>query len=81
MQLALIEDVDDMIYKKSNTKKLANMNRFAKDGFEAYHSVNSTTMKADKLPARKSTDCRWSECLYCIDAHAKAAQKSGATEE
>ncbi|WP_018662733.1 carboxymuconolactone decarboxylase family protein [Heyndrickxia acidiproducens] len=86
MQLALIEDSDDEIYKKSNTKKLANMNRLAKDGYQAYSAFGAAALKAGKLSALVKelaavAVAHVTQCPYCIDFHSKAAQKAGATEE
>ncbi|MED4312119.1 carboxymuconolactone decarboxylase family protein [Heyndrickxia coagulans] len=86
MQLALIEDASDTIYKKSNMKKLANMNHLAKDGFAAYNAFGAAAMKAGKLPALVKelaavAVAHITECPYCIDFHSKQAQKAGATEE
>jgi len=86
MQLALIEDASDTIYKKSNMKKLANMNHLAKDGFAAYNAFGAAAMKAGKLPVLVKelaavAVAHITECPYCIDFHSKQAQKAGATEE
>jgi AhpD family alkylhydroperoxidase len=86
MQAALEEEQEDVLYKKSNLKRLGNLNKWAGKGFKAYQQFSASALKDGELPAQLKeliavAVAHITECPYCIDVHSKNAKKAGATKE
>ena len=83
---ALSSEADDGLYKRSNLKKLGQLNKYAPEGFKAYSTFSATAMKAGKLSVKFKeiiavAVAHATQCPYCIDVHSKNAVKAGATNE
>ncbi|MDN4073042.1 carboxymuconolactone decarboxylase family protein [Fictibacillus terranigra] len=86
MQNALDQDANDTLYRRSNLKKLANLNQLIPNGFRAYSRFNTEATKEGKLNAKLKeliavSIAHTTECPYCIDVHTKSAQRAGSTKE
>jgi AhpD family alkylhydroperoxidase len=86
MHNALDSEADDALYKRSNLKKLGQLNKYAPEGFKGYSNFSATAMKAGKLSAKFKeiiavAVAHATQCPYCIDVHTKNAEKLGVTNE
>lgn len=86
MQNALDPEADDVLYRRSNLTKLANLKKWAPGGFNALMNFVNTAAKEGNLSAKLKeliavAVAHTTECPYCIDIHTKAAKKMGATLE
>jgi AhpD family alkylhydroperoxidase len=86
VQNAVDPEADDVLYRRSNLNKVANLKKWAPDGFNALLNFANTAVKEGKLSAKLKeliavAVAHTTECPYCIDKHTKAAQKAGATLE
>ena len=86
MQNALDLEADDALYKRSNLKKLGQLNKYASEGFKGYSTFSATAMKTGKLSAKFKeiiavAVAHATQCPYCIDVHTKNAKKLGGTNE
>lgn len=83
---ALAEDAEDTLYARSNLKKLNELGKHAKDGFQGYSKFNQAAMQEGKLSAKFKEIIAVAVghatlCPYCIDVHTKNADKQGASRE
>lgn len=79
-------DASDVLYARSNLKKLQSISQFAPEGFKGYSALSNVAMKEGKLTAKfkeiiATASGIASQCPYCIDVHTKKAEKLGATSE
>jgi AhpD family alkylhydroperoxidase len=83
---ALDPEADDTLYRRSNLKKLATLNKFAPEGFRSYSAFSRTAMKDGKLSGKFKemiavAVAHATQCPYCIDVHTKNAVKLGCSNE
>lgn len=83
---ALSQEASDSLYNRSNLKKLGQLQKGAPEGFKAYSKFSATAMKEGKVSAKFKeiiavAVAHATQCPYCIDVHAKNAEKLGATKE
>jgi AhpD family alkylhydroperoxidase len=83
---ALDPDADDVLYTRSNLKKLSYVRKYGPDGFKAYTQFSAAAMKEGKLSAKFKeiiavSVAHATQCPYCIDVHVKKAAELGATNE
>ena len=86
MQNALDSSADDVLYRRSNLQKIANLKQFAPEGFSAFMEFNMAATKEGTLSKKLKeliaiAIAHTTECPYCIDVHTKSATKAGATKE
>lgn len=79
-------EAPDVLYARSNLKQLRNLGEFAPEGFKGYSNFSAVASKEGKLTAKFKEIIATaagvaSQCPYCIDVHAKKAEKLGATSE
>jgi len=75
---------DEYYYRKQRSSE--NLKYFDKEMLDAFGKFNSLTMKEGKLPKKikelVAVACAYNtRCPWCIEGHAKAALKAGATKE
>lgn len=86
MQNAVDPEASDVLYGRSNLKKLGKLGKYAPDGFKGYSNFSASVMKAGKLSEKFKeiiavAVAHATQCPYCIDVHTKNAVKAGATNE
>jgi AhpD family alkylhydroperoxidase len=86
MQNAVDAEASDVLYGRSNLKKLGKLGKYASDGFKGYSNFSTSVMKAGKLSEKFKeiiavAVAHATQCPYCIDVHTKNAVKAGATNE
>jgi AhpD family alkylhydroperoxidase len=73
------------VYETANMKKIKTLKELAPEGMAAWATLNEVSMKDGAIP-RKYKELLalavafTTQCVYCIDAHAKAAKAAGCTE-
>ena len=74
-------------HDKSNLRLLKEMAKLAPDEFGAWLNLDKIVGREDGKIPRKYRElialgvALTTQCVYCIDAHAKGAKKAGATRE
>lgn len=77
---------DDVLYVRSNLKKLNFIGKHAHTGFRSYSNFSAASTKEGELSTKfKETIAvavaHATQCPYCIDVHTKNALKAGATDQ
>lgn len=81
---AIDPEASDVLYSRSNLKKLSFIRRYAPDGFKAYAKFSGVAVKDGKLSGKLKeiiAVAHATQCPYCIDVHTKNAINQGATKE
>ncbi|WP_188456246.1 carboxymuconolactone decarboxylase family protein [Virgibacillus oceani] len=83
---AMDNDASDVLYARSNLKKLGQLGKYAAKGFKGYSAFSAAATKDGKLSAAFKEIIAVAvgtatQCPYCIDVHSKNAEKQGATGE
>jgi len=79
--------MSDHYYGPEDPKRLKDLKESAPKDFEAWHNLNSIVGREDGAIPRKYRElialavANTTQCVYCIEAHARAAKKAGATRE
>lgn len=86
VQNALDPEAADILYARSNLKKLRNLRINAPDGFKGYSEFSAAAMKEGRLSGKFKeiiavAVAHATQCPYCIDVHTKNAAKAGAANE
>ncbi|GEK35587.1 carboxymuconolactone decarboxylase family protein [Kurthia sibirica] len=86
MHNAIDDEVDDVLYKKSNLEKLPLLNNHAGSAFKGYIGFSKFAMKEGALSIKMKETiavaiAHATLCPYCIDVHTRNAIKEGATIE
>lgn len=77
----------DHYHDPSDVKRLRELKQLAPTEFDAWLGLEKTVAREDGVIPRKYREliaiavALTTQCPYCIEAHAKAAKKSGATRE
>jgi len=73
------------MFDPANMKKIKTLKELAPEGMAAWATLNDVAMKDGAIP-RKYKELMalavafTTQCVYCIDAHAKAAKAAGCTD-
>jgi len=79
--------MSDHCYGPDDPKRLADLKASAPKDFEAWHDLNAIVGRDDGAIPRKYRElialavANTTQCVYCIEAHARAAKQAGATRE
>lgn len=77
---------NDSLYKRSNSRRLAELGKLAPTTFQAFNTFNQQAMEEGVLPVKLKeliavAVAHVTGCPYCIDAHVKKGKRLEATKE
>lgn len=79
--------MSDHYHEKGDLKLIRNLKALAPEEFEAWANLDRIVAREDGDIPRKYRElialavAHVTQCVYCIDAHARGAKKAGATKE